>query len=81
MGSPRKMPHWPARLSEDLAATYLSTSKSTFRVKVANGEYPKPVREGGRIYWSRRQLDDHIANQFGHVRMSPMEDPTWADLR
>jgi predicted DNA-binding transcriptional regulator AlpA len=81
MASQRKLPSWPARLSEDLAAAYLSTSKSTFRAKVANGEYPKSAREGGRIYWSRNQLDEHIARQFGHMQMSPMEDPTWADLR
>jgi predicted DNA-binding transcriptional regulator AlpA len=81
MGELKSLPGWPARLSEERAAEYLSTSRSTFRAKVANREYPQPVREGGRIYWSREQLDTYIANQFGHVAISPVEDPTWADLR
>jgi predicted DNA-binding transcriptional regulator AlpA len=75
MRSPRKMPHWPARLNEELAADYLSVSRSTFRVRVANREYPQPVREGWRIYWSKAQLDAHVATQFGHMPVSAMEDP------
>jgi predicted DNA-binding transcriptional regulator AlpA len=81
MVSQRKLPAWPARLSEELAADYFSVSRSTFRVRVANREYPQPVREGGRIYWSKAQLDAHVAIQFGHMPVSAMEDPSWADLR
>jgi predicted DNA-binding transcriptional regulator AlpA len=81
MGSPRKLPAWPARLSEELAADYFSVSRSTFRVRVANREYPQPVREGGRIYWSKIQLDAHLAEQFGDMPASLLKDATWADLR
>ncbi len=81
MSNALKLPAWPARLSEDLAANYLSVSRSTFRLRVANHEYPQPVREGGRIYWSKLQLDALVATQFGHAHFPPIEDNSWADLR
>jgi predicted DNA-binding transcriptional regulator AlpA len=81
MASLTKLQAWPGRLSEDLAASYLSVSKSTFRIRVANGEYPQPVREGGRIYWSKIQLDAHIAMQFGLIHAPHVEDNSWSDLR
>jgi predicted DNA-binding transcriptional regulator AlpA len=81
MGELKNLPDWPARLSEERAAEYLSTSRSTFRFRVATGEYPSPVREGVRKYWSRRQLDGYIEKQFGHYYSNFDEDETWADLR
>ena len=81
MGRLKKLPYWPGRLNEELAADYLSISRSTFRSRVANREYPQPVREGGRIYWSKTQLDAHIAMQFGHFHALPVEDHSWSDFR
>lgn len=71
---------WPGRLSEDLAAAYLSISPSTFRIRVANGDYPQPVRDGARKFWARSQLDGLIAAQFG-LHQIAVEDASWADLR
>lgn len=59
-----KMPDWPARMGEDLAALYMGVSETTFRERVASGRYPQPVRDGGRILWARRQLDRYVAAQF-----------------
>lgn len=59
------MPDWPARMGEDLATLYLGVSLTNFRDKVKAQVYPQPVREGGRLLWSRRQLDRFIAGQFG----------------
>lgn len=59
------LPDWPARLSEDLAAQYLSISPSTFRERVKSRAYPQPVYDGGRKFFSRRQLDSFVDAQFG----------------
>jgi predicted DNA-binding transcriptional regulator AlpA len=76
-----KLQAWPARLSEELAAAYLSVGRSTFRLRVSAGTYPQPVREGGRVYWSKVQLDRFISGQFGYNQSLVMEDNTWVDLR
>ena len=59
------MPDWPARMGEDMAALYLGVSMTKFRERVREQTYPQPVKEGGRIFWSRQQLDRWIAAQFG----------------
>lgn len=59
------LPNWPARLSEDQAAAYLVVSKTTFRAGYGSGRYPAPLREGRRLFWSRRQLDRFVDAQFG----------------
>lgn len=59
------LPDWPARLSEELAAAYLGVSASTLRAGVASGRYPRPLRDGKRILWARRQLDAYVDAQFG----------------
>lgn len=74
------MPDWPARMGEDLAALYLGVSQSGFRLKVATRAYPQPVREGGRMLWSRRQLDRYVESQFG-IAPTDEGDPTWADFK
>jgi hypothetical protein len=51
------MPHWPARMGEDMAALYLGVSMTRFRERVKAQTYPQPVREGGRLLWAKRQLD------------------------
>lgn len=76
------MPDWPARMGEDMAALYLGVSASTFRVRVKEGTYPQPVHEGGRIYWSRRQLDRYVDAQFNLPQLPDESgDSTWDDLR
>lgn len=72
------MPDWPARMGEDMASLYLGVSLTGFREKVRAGRYPRPVREGGRLLWSRRQLDRFIESQFG---IAPeREANSWDDL-
>lgn len=61
------MPDWPARMGEEMAALYLGVHRDTLRARVAEGSYPAPVHEGRRVFWSKRQLDDFVAAQFGIV--------------
>jgi hypothetical protein len=72
------MPHWPARMGEDMAALYLGVSLTKFRERVLGKVYPQPVKEGGRKLWSRRQLDLYVDAQFG---IAEGDDPTWADFK
>lgn len=74
------MPDWPARMGEDMAALYLGVSPSSLRLKVKARTYPQPVREGGRLLWSRRQLDRYVESQFG-IPAADGGDPTWADFK
>lgn len=71
------MPDWPARLSEEMAALYLGgISQTTFREGVKSGRYPGPVKDGKRVFWSRRQLDHYVDAQFG---LGPAAN-SWDDL-
>jgi predicted DNA-binding transcriptional regulator AlpA len=73
-----RMPDWPARMDEGMAADYLGVSRTTLRDKVKAHSYPQPVREGGRLLWARRQLDIFIESQFG---INEGGDATWDDYR
>ncbi len=75
------LPNWPARLSEDLASAYLGVSKTTFRDRWQSRIYPQPVRDGGRVFWARVQLDKFVEAQFGLLRANETGDESWADLR
>jgi hypothetical protein len=67
-----RMPDWPARMDDDMAADYLGVSVSAFRDKVKARQYPQPICEGVKKLWSRVQLDRFIAAQFD----LPVVDPT-----
>ena len=78
------LPHWPARLGEDLAASYLGISKTTFRDRVGKRVYPQPIREGKRLLWAKVQLDRFVEAQFGILpanESGDAGDASWADLR
>lgn len=78
------MPDWPGRMDDDMAARYMGIGVTRFRERVARGEYPQPVQEGGRKLWAKAQLDRFIAGQFG----LPLDEQsgggasqgTWDDL-
>ena len=59
------MPDWPARMGEEMAALYLGVSVPTLQSRIKAGVYPSPVREGGRTFWSKHQLDAFVDAQFG----------------
>lgn len=77
------MPDWPGRMGEDMAALFLGVSLTTFRERVKKRVYPQPVQEGGRYFWSRRQLDRYIDAQFNLAQPSDNDsgDSTWDDLK
>ncbi len=60
-----KMPDWPARMCEDMAALYLGVSATTLRAGSGTGRYPRPVRDGKRVLYARCQLDRFVRAQFG----------------
>jgi predicted DNA-binding transcriptional regulator AlpA len=72
-----KMPDWPARMGEDMAAIYLGVSETTLRAGVASGRYPRPIREGKRLLWARCQLDRFVQAQFG-IASEQEEGRGWA---
>lgn len=74
------MPHWPARMGEDVAALYLGVSLTKFREQVEECIYPQPIYEGRRKLWAKRQLDLYVNAQFG-IADSEQGDPTWADFK
>ena len=74
------MPHWPARMGEDMAALYLGVSLTAFRERVSSRAYPQPMMEGRRRLWAKRQLDLYVDAQFG-IANDEQDDPTWADLQ
>ena len=73
------LPFWPARLSEDSAAAYLSVSKTTFRERWQACRYPQPARERGRLFWARTQLDRFVEAQFGLAANEDEEGKGWGD--
>lgn len=77
-----RMPHWPARMGEDMAADFLGISAGMFRERWQSGDYPKPIRDGKRLLWSRRQLDRFVDAQFNLTtsHTSQTEDGSWDDL-
>jgi len=73
-----KLPNWPGRLNASLTALYLGIGHNTLNEGVKTGRYPAPVREGGRVFWSKRQLDQFLEAQFGLTDAKPKN--TWDDL-
>ena len=74
-----KMPAWPARMTADVAASYMGVSKSTFLNRFA----AIGVKEGTNTLWAKAQLDAFIAKQFSlaHSPGIPADEiDTWADL-
>ena len=69
-------------MGEDMAADFLGISAGMFRERVKAGEYPRPLREGRRLLWSRRQLDRFVDAQFNLPTQptSQTEDASWDDL-
>ena len=62
---PRIPDNWPPalsprRLSVEQAAYYVGLSVSSFRLRVAHGDYPAPRKDGRRVLWDRLQLDAAI---------------------
>ncbi|WP_112383586.1 hypothetical protein [Sphingomonas carotinifaciens] len=76
----QRLPDWPARMTADIAAVYMSVSKSTFLTRFGD----LGVREGSNVFWARPQLDRIIAKQFSikqpHAQARD-EDNTWDDFR
>ncbi|WP_336867717.1 hypothetical protein [Sphingomonas sanguinis] len=76
------LPDWPARMTADIAAVYMSVSENTFRTRFGN----LGVREGANVFWARAQLDRLIAKQFSIKQprvqaRSEDDDGSWDDFR
>ncbi len=75
-----RMPDWPARMGEDMAADFLGISAGMFRERWQSGDYPRPIRDGKRNLWARRQLERFVDAQFNLTPASQTEDGSWDDL-
>ena len=78
----QRLPDWPARMTADIAAVYMSVSKSTFLTRFGD----IGVKEGSNVFWARAQLDRLIAKQFSIKQPRAQErsedsDTSWDDLR
>lgn len=79
-----KMPAWPYRMTAEVAAMYMGMSAGSFRARYGHlGKH-----EGGNVYWSTRQLQELVDEQFGLNPLSrpagdiapPPRDTSWDDL-
>ena len=73
-----RMPDWPARMDLHMAASYLGVGHNTLHEGTKTGRFPAPVREAGRVFWSKRQLDEFVAAQFGLTGAARKN--SWDDL-
>lgn len=73
------LPDWPARMTSDVAALYMGVSETTFLARFR----PLGVREGGNVFWARRQLDRVIDTQFALPQLAApaARDDSWDDVR
>jgi len=55
------MPHWPAMMRRNLAASYCDLSVAEFEREVLSGTLPAPVMLGSREHWSKAKLDKALA--------------------
>jgi len=52
-----KMPSWPRRMQEDMAAAFCGVSLTKFRTGVRKGIYPLGVKDGGNVLWYLEDLN------------------------
>jgi predicted site-specific integrase-resolvase len=69
------MPDWPGLMNASVAARYLGISIPTLQEGCKVGRWPAPVRDGNRVFWAKRQLDDFIAVKFGLI--DPPRKNSW----
>lgn len=69
----------PRRMRADAAAHYLGVSSSTFLDRVAAGDYPAGLKEGGCRLWLREDLDGLVDRQFGVTNHPGIIDMQRAD--
>lgn len=62
-----KMPTWPRRMQEDMAAAYYGVSLSKFRSGVRKGYYPTGLKDGGNVLWYIEDLDSSLDNLKHHA--------------
>ena len=66
------LPNWPRLMQADLACRYVGWSKTGFLRKVGK-LWPEPVREGGKVLWCRKGLDEAVDRLVG--KGEPLVDP------
>lgn len=74
------MPHWPVRMTSDVACLFMCMSESAFLSRYGTLSY----REEGNRYWSTAALEREVARQAGVPTATPSAgevDRTWDDLR
>ncbi|MDE0149340.1 MAG: hypothetical protein OXM58_13305 [Rhodospirillaceae bacterium] len=62
----RDLPDWPALLSLDLAAAFVSLSTTAFEARVGT-DFPEPIRLGSRKLWHKEVLQRAIDRLNDHT--------------
>lgn len=55
------MPDWPERMTSDVACLFMCMSESAFLLK----HKALSFKDGGKTYWAREVLKQHVAKQAG----------------
>jgi hypothetical protein len=66
-----KMPFWPGRMTEPVAAMFMGISQTKFRAKYRE----IAQEEDGNVFWSYRQLQAIIDEQFALPPSIPIGGP------
>lgn len=81
IGRLMKCPAWPYRMTAEVAAMFMGMSAGSFRKRYGHLGVP----EEGNVYWSTRQLQELVDEQFGLPPISgpfapEPRDTSWDDL-
>jgi hypothetical protein len=71
-----RLPTWPRLLSAELAAAYLSISRTGFLDGVRRGQWPAPIRQGKRTLWDKERIDRLVDVLSGLPSPSPASGET-----
>ncbi len=71
------LPNWPRLMNSELAGKYVGWSKSGFLSRVGK-TWPEPIREGGKVLWDIRELDEAVDRLRGSGES--LADPIMEDI-
>lgn len=63
------LPDWPRLMSAELACLYVGWKVTGFKARVGD-LWPEPIREGGKVLWDRKALDEAVDRLTGKGAVS-----------
>lgn len=61
------IPHWPAAMRRQQAASYCGLSVAEFEREIVDGRLPEPFKLGNGEHWHKAKLDLALAKLAGGV--------------